>query len=159
MPAVSPTVWLPVFSVSSPVEPPSPTSVASGSVVPSIWRLNRPRVGARAEVLRDLELAGLARVGDHADDVGVGRDGDVQRAGVVAGGLGDHGAGAVVVLAVDRLLVVGQVGVGAGGLADGVVAGVEGLLAGRAAVADVARVGVGRAVDLEVEQAGVGRSG
>ena len=62
---------------------------------------------------------------------------------------------AVVVLALDRLRVVGQVGVGAGGLADGVVAGVEGLLAGRAAVADVGRVGVGRAVDLEVEQAGV----
>ena len=35
-------------------------------------------------------------------------------------GLGDRGAGAVVVLADDRLLVVGQVGVGARGLADGV---------------------------------------
>ena len=44
---------------------------------------------------------------------------------------------------------------GPGGLADGVAAGVEGLLAGRAAVADVGRVGVGRAVDLQVEQARV----
>ena len=42
-------------------------------------------------------------------------------------------------------------------LADGVVAGVDRLLAGRAAVADVVGVGVGGAVDLEVEAARVGR--
>ena len=40
-------------------------------------------------------------------------------------------------------------------LADGVGAGVQRLLAGRAAVADVVAVGVGGAVDLEVEQARV----
>ena len=121
VPAVSPTVWSPVFSVSSPVEPPSPTSVASPSVVPSIWRLNRPPSVVGLEVLLDLELAGLTGVRDHADDVGAGGDRDGQGAGVVAGRAGDHRAGAVVGLALDRLLVVGQVGVRAGGLADGVV--------------------------------------
>ena len=152
MPAVSPTVWLPVLRVSSPVEPPSPTLVRRRSVVPSIWRLNRPRVGGRAQVLRDLELAGLAGVRDHADDVGVRRDGTVSGP-PSSPWSGRRRAGAVVVLADDRLLVVGQVGAGAGGLTDGVVAGVEGLLAGRAAVTDVRGVAVGRAVDLEVEQA------
>ena len=43
------------------------------------------RVVGRAQVLHDLELAGLAGVGDRADDVGAGVDLDVQRAGVVGG--------------------------------------------------------------------------
>ena len=155
--ALSPTVWSPVLSVRSPVVPPSPTfcDPAFGEL-PSIRRLKRPVSVLGFEVLLHLELAGLARVGDQAHDVGASGDGDGQRSGVVAGGrLGDHGAGAVVVAADDRLLVVVQVGAGAGRLADGVVAGVEGLLAGRPAVADVGRVRVGRAVDLEVELAGV----
>ena len=58
--------------------------------------------------------------------------------------------------AYDRLLVVGQVGgAAAGRLADVVVAGVDGLLAGRAVVADAVGVRVGGAVDLEVEEAGI----
>ena len=35
-------MWVPVFKVSSPVEPLWPTSSALASVVPSIWRSNLP---------------------------------------------------------------------------------------------------------------------
>ena len=58
MPAVSPTVWVPVFRVSSPVEPPSPT-FGVGVGVPSIWRLNRPGslVGLRSLLTSSLPVS------------------------------------------------------------------------------------------------------
>src|SRR5213593_3845801 len=108
-------------------------------------------------MLDHFDRPGLALVGDRADDVIAGGDGDRQRARVVGVGVGDDRSGAVVGLADDRLLVVGEVGRSAGRLADGVVAGGERLLAGRAAVTDVLGVGVGGAVDLEVELAAIGR--
>src|SRR5436190_1631468 len=115
-------------------------------------------VGGRDQVLDDLELAGLARVGDRADDVVAGADRHRQRAGRVGADRRDDGAAAVAGLALDRLLVVGEGGRrsrSSGDLADGVVAGVERLLAGRAAVAGVRLLG--RGVDLEVE-AEIGRA-
>ena len=111
--------------------------------LPSIWRLNWPGSVLGLSSFVHLELARLAGVGDHADDVGVGRDRNGQRAGVVAGGLATVGAGAVVVLADDRLLVVGQVGVRCTAVSPTVWSPVfERLLAGRAAVADVQRAEV-----------------
>ena len=126
---------------------------ASVSVVPSIWRSNRPGSVVGLEVLDDLERAGLPGVGDRADDVWpvvTGRSAgrrcrrwSTPTAPVPLSCLAD-----------DRLLVVGQVGAGAGRLADGVGAGVQGLLTGRARVAPFVGVGVRGAVDLEVERRG-----
>ena len=100
-------------------------------------------VGGRDQVLHDLELAGLAGVRDRADDVVAGR-----RPGRSAGRRRRSGWRDDLLVrvgrvdAADRLLVVGEVGrAGAGALADRVGAGVERLLAGRAAVADVAASG------------------
>ncbi len=91
------------------------------------------------------------RVGDRAGDRLVVVEGDVQRAAAIA--LGRALARALAVHAADRLLVVVEVGPGAGRLADAVGASVEGERGGGAVVAGVALLG--RAVDLEVEQPGV----
>ena len=70
MPAVSPTLWVPVLSVSSLVEPASPTfaRVRVGGAVD--LEVELAGVAGRVQVLDDLELAGLTGVGDRADDVG-----------------------------------------------------------------------------------------
>ena len=90
MPAISPTVWLPVLRVSSPVEPPSPTLVASASVVPSIWRLNLP---GSVDGLSDFLTSSLpvSRVFVITQTMSEsGRDGNRQRSAVVTGRAGHH---------------------------------------------------------------------
>ena len=67
MPAVSPTVWLPGVDASpAPVVPPSPASAFFGGAVD--LQVELARVGGRAEVLDHLDRAGVAGVGDRADD-------------------------------------------------------------------------------------------
>ncbi len=59
MPAVSLTVWLPVFRTCSPVLPPSPTLMASGSVTLSICKLNLPGsvLGSRSFLTSSLPVS------------------------------------------------------------------------------------------------------
>ena len=79
MPAVSPTVWLPGVDRRAPVVPPLPTSAPAFAVEPSICRSNLPGSVGRVQVLDDLDRAGVAGVGDRADDVCVGVDRHVGR--------------------------------------------------------------------------------
>ncbi len=101
-------------------------------------------------MLDDFELAGVAGVGDDADDVGAGGD--------VEGAVGEQVAGGLAAVTADGGGgVVAEVGVGAGGFGDGVGAGVDGGAAGSggALVADVGGVQGCGAGGGEVETAGV----
>ncbi len=156
VPAVSPTVWLPVFRSARPSSRRRRRSLASGSVLPSICRLNLPGSVFGLEVLADLELARLAGVRDHADDVGVRRDRD-RRAARRLSLVGARPRSSPVPLSSLQTIdfgVLGQVGPDHRGLPHRVAAGVQRLLAGRSAVAHVLRACVrGAAVDLQVEPA------
>ena len=74
MPAISPTVWLPVFTSPAPVVPPSPTSARLGGRAVDL-QVELARIGGRVQVLDDLERARVAGVGDRADDVVAVADG------------------------------------------------------------------------------------
>ena len=100
-------------------------------------QVEQARVVVGVQILLQLDLAGLADVERDADDVVAVADVDVQRTGRVGSDRGDRLTGAVLVLADDRLLVVGQVGAGAGGLGDVVGAGVDRGLTGCATVGGV----------------------
>ena len=78
MPAVSPTLWVPVLKGSAVVVPPSPALALLGGAVD--LQVEAPGVAVRLEVLDHLDRARLAGVGDRADDVLVRVQGDVQRA-------------------------------------------------------------------------------
>ena len=77
MPAVSPTLWVPVLRVSSPVDAAVADVRALRIRVAVDLEVEPAGVAGRDQVLDDFELAGLTRVRDRADDVGAGRDAHV----------------------------------------------------------------------------------